>query len=103
MSMLKSLCTAAAAVVLTLGFTLPAAQAAEPEMRRADNLDELMRLVRERALFETEVNREREREFIERRDEQRQMLEDARRTRTQEEQRSERLETNFQENERLIG
>ncbi len=103
MSMLKSLCTAAAAVVLTLGFTLPAAQAAEPEMRRADNLDELMRLVRERALFETEVNREREREFIERRDEQRQMLENARRTRTQEEQRSERLETNFQENERLIG
>lgn len=103
MSMLKSLGKVALGAVLAMGLTLPVAHAQEFQMRRAENLDELLRLVRDRALFESEVNREREREFTQRRDEQQQLLADARRTRTQEERRSERLEATFQENERLIG
>lgn len=103
MSMLKLLGKVALGAVLAVGLTLPVAHAQEFEMRQADNLDELLRLVRDRALFESQVNRQREEEFVERRDEQQQLLQDARRTRTQEEQRSERLEATFQENERLIG
>ena len=72
-------------------------------MQRVDGLDQLLNLVRERTLFESEVNREREREFVQRRDRQQQMLTDARNERNREEQRSERLEATFQENERLIG
>ena len=103
MSMLKSLGKVALSAVLAMGLTLPVAHAQEFEMRRAENLDELLRLVRDRALFESQVNRQRDQEFTQNRNEQQQMLTDARRTRTQEENRSERLEATFQENERLIG
>ncbi|HSG90806.1 MAG TPA: MotA/TolQ/ExbB proton channel family protein [Pseudomonadales bacterium] len=79
------------------------AQAADYEMRQAKDLDELLRLVRERSLFESEVNKQREREFIQNRTEQANELASAKATRRAEEQRSDRLETNFEENERQLG
>lgn len=103
MSILKYTFKAAAAFVLGTGLLLTSDPVSAFEMRRAENLDQLLELVRERRLHESEVNEEREREFINRRDEQQSMLSDARDQRTQEEDRSERLEATFQENERLIG
>ena len=95
---------AAAAMLLlsTVAAVVPAS-AAEYEMRQARDLDELLRLVRERSLFESDTNRQREQEFLQRRDQQSNMLAEARATRRAEEQRSDRLETQFEENERTLG
>jgi biopolymer transport protein ExbB len=91
------------AAVLTLGLVASGAQAAEYQMREAQNLDDLLRMVRERSLFEQEVNEAREREFVQNREEQANALASAKAERRAEEQRSERLETNFEENERQLG
>jgi len=107
----ENLSRVVAAAALGLGLLAAPAWGAESEyaastdyeMRKAQNLEELLRLVRERRLFESEVNQEREQAFIERKEEQEQMLEDAQAERRREEQRSDRLETQFQENERRIG
>jgi biopolymer transport protein ExbB len=87
------------------GATLLAASAhaAEFEMRQAQDLDELLNLVKQRTLFESQVNQQREREFVQKRAEQQNMLQSARAERTAEEQRSDRLETRFEENERNLG
>ena len=99
---MKQLATAAFALLATVAAVVPAS-AAEYEMRQASDLDELLRLVRERSLFESEVNAEREREFLNARDRQNNLLAEARATRRAEEQRSDRLETQFEENERTLG
>lgn len=70
---------------------------------RVQTLDELLELVRQGKVSETAEHRQREREFQERRGEQQQLLQDAKDTRTREEQRSERLEATFDENEREIA
>ncbi|MEE4301780.1 MAG: MotA/TolQ/ExbB proton channel family protein [Pseudomonadales bacterium] len=99
----QKLGVAFAAIVLSSVFWAAPASAAQYEMRQAADLDELLRLVRERRLFESEVNEAREREFLQRRDQQANMLAEARATRRAEEQRSDRLETTFEENERMLG
>lgn len=99
----QKLGVAFAAFVLASAFAVAPASAAEYQMRQAQDLDELLRLVRERRLFESEVNEAREQEFLQRRDQQANMLAEARATRRAEEQRSDRLETTFEENERTLG
>ena len=78
------------------------ANAAEFEMRQASDLDDLLKLVKERALFESAVNKDREREFIQKKAQQQSMLNSAKAERTAQEQRSDRLETQFEENERRL-
>ena len=97
-SLFKSVATVAGVALLAAS-----AHGAEFEMRQASDLDELLDLVKQRALFESQVSEEREREFIEAREEQRNMLQSARAERQAEEQRSDRLETQFEENERQLG
>lgn len=101
MSFMKSIRVVAA--VLSLGLVAAGAQAAEYQMRQASDLDELLRMVRERSLFEQEVNEAREREFIQNREQQSNALASAKAERRAEEDRSDRLETNFEENERQLG
>lgn len=88
--------------VLLLG---SAARAADDgyTMRKAKDLDELLRLVKERSLFETQVNKQREQEFLANKTEQANELASAKATRRAEEQRSDKLETTFEENERKLG
>ncbi|MDZ7670843.1 MAG: MotA/TolQ/ExbB proton channel family protein [Gammaproteobacteria bacterium] len=69
----------------------------------AETLDELLDNVEERRVVESRVHREREARFRREKDQQQQMLSEARAERTREEQRSERLETTFEENEVRIG
>ena len=100
-------------IVLCLGLTTAlvaqaqeeaeAPPAAPPEVQKADNLGELLKLVEERRLVESKENREREQRFTRDKNNQAKMLADAKAERRREEQRSERLETTFEENEIHIG
>ena len=80
--------------------SLAGAQAQEGKVQ---TLDQLLDLVRQGKTAETSEHRQREAEFVAKKNQQQQLLSDARNTRAQEEQRSERLEGVFQENERTIG
>ena len=73
------------------------------ELVPADTLDELLKNVQERRVVENREHVRREQEFVQRKDEQQRMLNNARAERRREEQRSERLETKYEENEILIG
>ena len=73
------------------------------ELVPANTLDELFKNVEDRRVVENREHVRREREFLQRKDEQQRMLDNARAERRREEQRSERLETKFEENEILIG
>lgn len=100
---MKSLVKSAAALLLGGALVATTANAAEFEMRQASDLDDLLKLVKERALFESAVNKDREREFIQKKAQQQSMLNSAKAERTAQEQRSDRLETQFEENERRLG
>ena len=76
---------------------------AELELVPADTLGDLLKNVQERRVVESREHVQRERQFLEQKNEQQRMLNDARAERRREEQRSERLETKFEENEILIG
>ena len=69
----------------------------------ANTLDELLKNVEERRVVESREHNEREARFRAAREDQQQMLQDAQAERRREEQRSERLETQFEENEIRIG
>ena len=73
------------------------------ELVPADTLGDLLKNVQERRVVESREHVQREREFLEKKNEQQRMLNNARAERRREEQRSERLETKFEENEILIG
>jgi biopolymer transport protein ExbB len=73
------------------------------ELVPADTLGELLKNVEERRVVESREHVQREREFLEKKNEQQRMLNNARAERRREEQRSERLETKYEENEILIG
>ena len=73
------------------------------ELVPADTLGELLKNVEERRVVENREHVRREQEFLGRKSEQQRMLDNARAERRREEQRSERLETRFEENEILIG
>ena len=67
---MKSLVKSAAALLLGGVMIAGTANAAEFEMRQASDLDDLLKLVKERALFESAVNKDREREFIQKKAQQ---------------------------------
>lgn len=66
---------------------------------KAGSLEELLDMVRESRVSETQEHRQREAEFRQDRANQEQLLEDARQTRTEEEERSETLEARYDEQE----
>ncbi|MEQ8861414.1 MAG: MotA/TolQ/ExbB proton channel family protein [Pseudomonadales bacterium] len=73
------------------------------QLNEAGSLDELLENVQERRVVESRIHSQREAEFQRDKAQQQKMLSDARAERTREEQRSERLETQFEENEIRIG
>ncbi len=84
------------------------AEAAEPaaddlQVNQAASLDDLLRLVEQRRVVESKENAAREQRFINDKAQQAKMLANAKAVRAQEEQRSDRLETKFEENEAKIG
>ncbi len=88
-------------IVCVAGF-FSVAQAQESPAAEAANLDELLEMVRQGRLSETEEHRAREAEFIAQRNRQQQLLASARQDRVNEEQRSTTLERRFQNNENQI-
>ena len=80
-----------------------AAAASDLEVVKADTLGELLKNVEERRVVESRDHVRREREFVQRRADQQKLLDDAKGERRRQEQRSERLETRFEENEIRIG
>ena len=97
---------AAVALALVAGAQEEAAAAASEDdlqVVEANTLDELLRNVQERRVVESREHVRREAEFRSQRDQQEKMLADARAEKRRQEQRSERLETTFEENERRIG
>jgi biopolymer transport protein ExbB len=72
-------------------------------VNKANSLDELQRLVEERRVTESREHTRREQVFAREKSRQQSMLNDAKAERRREEQRSERLETQFEENEIRIG
>ena len=104
---LKSLlCVFALAGCVTSAFAQDADVAGtEGDMvvNKADTLGDLLDLVEQRRVTESAENKRRESEFRSSRNRQAKMLADAKAERRREEQRSERLETRFEENEIRIG
>ena len=95
----------AAALGLAFVATAQEEAAAEDDLAvvPANSLDELLKNVEERRVVESREHVRREAEFKARKDQQAKMLADARAEKRREEQRSERLETTFEENEIRIG
>lgn len=89
-------------VVCIAGF-FSVVQAQENPAAEAANLDELLEMVRQGRLSETQEHREREAVFIAQRDRQQQLLAAARQDRANEERRSTTLERRFQNNENQIA
>lgn len=96
---------ASAALAATLASAPVLAQAADdqPVVNQARDFSELLRNIEQRRVVESRDNARREQEFRSDRNQQRKLLQDAQAERRREEQRSERLETEFEENERSIG
>ena len=96
-------------IVAALGFAISAgaeeaaAPAVDLEVVPANTLDELLQNVEDRRVVESQEHVRREARFRANRAEQQGMLDDAKDERTREERRSERLETQFEENEIRIG
>lgn len=88
-----------ALVALTSGLLSANVATAQDDSDKAPNLDALLDMVRESRITESEAHREREARFRENRNEQQQLLEEARQTRDDEEARSERLEARYDEQE----
>jgi biopolymer transport protein ExbB len=80
-----------------------AAAEAEVVVREANSLTELLRNVEQRRVSESREASRREATFRREKDQQAKLLADAKAERKREEQRSERLETTFEENETKIG
>ncbi len=98
---MKTMFGKACLAVLVAGL-LSAGTAVAQDRQRAATLDELLEMVRQNRILETEEHREREAEFRRNRANQEQLLNQARQTRDAEERRSERLERTFDEQARQI-
>ena len=98
-------------IALIAFFFMPLANAQEaatedPDgiiVNQADSLEQLLQLVDERRVTESREHARREQVFAREKSRQQSMLNDAKAERRREEQRSERLETRFEENEIRIG
>lgn len=73
------------------------------EMQPTPTMDDLLELIRQGKLHESALNRQREAEFLRRRQDQQKLLDNAKAERRRLEQRSDQLETQFEENEIKIG
>ncbi|MEM6707623.1 MAG: MotA/TolQ/ExbB proton channel family protein [Pseudomonadota bacterium] len=106
MSQFKAL-SLAAVTGLMLSFGTHAAEgdaeAAAPVVVEANSLEELLRNVEQRRVVESRDHSARERRFRQEKDQQAKLLADAKAERTREEQRSDRLETTYEENDVKIG
>ena len=80
-----------------------AAPASDLVVNEANSLDELLENVRERRVVESRENTARERRFTNEKAEQARLLKQAEDERVREQRRSDRLETQFEENEIRIG
>lgn len=87
-------------VAVALGLLLPFAVHAQEDAPQT--LDELLRSVRQAGAETSQENQQREREFLQRRNEQLAILQRTRSEVQAEEQRSERLKARFDENEQLL-
>ncbi|MGD8417911.1 MAG: MotA/TolQ/ExbB proton channel family protein [Pseudomonadales bacterium] len=99
-------------LLLSLAGTVYAQEAADatPETApddmkvvEADSLEDLLQAVKERRVVESKLNQQREQEFARDKAAQGRMLDQAKAERKREEERSDRLETTFDENELRIG
>ena len=110
----KSMTTLKNFVVAALAFTTVvfaplsfaeegAAPASDLAVNEANSLDELLENVRERRVVESRENTARERRFTNEKAEQARLLKQAEDERVREQRRSDRLETQFEENEIRIG
>ena len=88
---------ATAALSISLAATMSAPVMAEAET--AVNLDELLTKLEQGQLFQNQQNKQRESEFLAKKEQQVQMLNDAQARRNQLVKRSEELETTFEQNE----
>lgn len=84
-------------VLSSLAIAVPAVAQEEPR-----DMAELLKAVREQGQRLSEENRRREREFLEKRNQQQALLEGAKRALDEQELRSERLKAQFDENERQL-
>ena len=75
----------------------------DQEVRKASNLEELLRLIEQRRLHWSDVNSGRERTFTARKNEQQRLLREARDERDRLERISEQLEEEYQANEVVLG
>ena len=80
-----------------------AAVVSTPLAAQAQSLEELARMVSEAARSEAQINQEREARFLRERDNQRQLLAEARQELTNENARSDRLRTEYDQNERALA
>ena len=83
--------------------TLTAMLLLAPVGASAQSLEELARIVRDAATSEAKINQEREARFVRERNNQRQMLADARQELADENARSDRLRVEYDQNERTLA
>lgn len=100
---LKQLFTPLLGIALLGIAGVTAAAESDVVVNKASSLDELLRLVDQRRITESREHSRREQVFTREKAQQQTMLNNARAERRREEQRSERLETQFEENEIRIG
>ena len=91
---------ATATGVLVLAVTMGAGAALAQDA--PGDMDELLQTVREQGQRLSQESRQREQEFLQKRNQQQALLESAKRALAEEERRSERLKTQFDENERQL-
>ena len=90
-------------LMLLLGLALATGTAQAADEIEAASLDELLQMVKEGNVINRDLNSRREREFTADKNRQQKKLTDARAEQRREEQRSDRLETQFEQNETEIA
>src|SRR5262245_19043108 len=85
------------------GLALAACLAIAPVSHSAESLDELLQQTANTRAIQAQKNAEREKEFLERRDEQKKLLADAQKARDAAEARSKALSAQFDQNELKLG
>ncbi|MEJ2132659.1 MAG: MotA/TolQ/ExbB proton channel family protein, partial [Gammaproteobacteria bacterium] len=73
------------------------------DLQPTPTMEDLLELIREGRLHENDLNRQREAQFVSRRQDQQRLLDEAKAERRRLEQRADQLETQFEENEIKIG
>ena len=112
MKLIAKFSTAFYALVLVLGLSVTAQETTESnnvfeeleiDVVKADSLEELLNIVKERRTIENRLHAQREQEFQQSKADQARLLANAEQEQRSEEKRSEELNTRFQSNETQIG